>query len=82
MKLSLTIDRFEGDAKDIAVLTAEDTNQLINWPRSLLPKGAKAGDVLTFQIDRDAAATRRVAAKTKAVQGELKKTDPGGDLKL
>jgi len=82
MNLSLSVDRFEGDSKDIAVLTAEDTDQIINWPRSLLPKGTKAGDVLTFQIDRDTATTKRVARQTKAVQDELKKTDPGGDVKL
>lgn len=54
----------------------------INWPRSHLPKGTKAGDLLTFQIDRDTTATKRIARQTKAVQDELKKTDPGGDLKL
>lgn len=54
----------------------------INWPRALLPKGTRAGDVLTFQLDRDAHATERIARRTHALQDELKKTDPWGDLKL
>jgi hypothetical protein len=40
VKLSLTIDRFEGDGKSLAVLLADD-GTAINVPRALLPKGAK-----------------------------------------
>jgi hypothetical protein len=81
MTLSLSIDRFEGERKDIAVLLADD-GMAINFPKALLPKGARAGDVLTFQIERDTAATKRVADDTKRVQDDLKKRDPGGDIKL
>jgi hypothetical protein len=77
----LTIDRFEGDRKQIAVLLTDD-GEPISFPKGLLPRGAKAGDILTFSIEKDAGATKQVAEQTRAVQGELKKTDPGGDLKL
>jgi hypothetical protein len=81
MRLSLSIDRFEGDLKQVAILLAED-GTTIHFPRRLLPKGAKPGDVLSLTINRDAEATARLAAKTRQVQEELKKTDPGGDIQL
>jgi hypothetical protein len=81
VKIRLSIDRFEGDKHQIAVLLIEDGTP-INFPKGLLPRGAKAGDVLTFQIERDLEATKQVADQTKAVQTELRKRDPGGDLKL
>jgi hypothetical protein len=79
--IRLSIDRFEGDEKQIAVLLAED-GTAINFPKALLPKGAKAGDLLTLRIERDAAGTRKLAEQTRKVQDELKKTDPGGDVRL
>jgi hypothetical protein len=81
MKLQLTIDRFEGDKKEIAVLLAED-GTAINFPKRLLPKNARAGDILALTIERDTAATKQVADATRKVQDDLKKTDPGGDVKL
>ena len=81
MKTRLTIDRFEGDGKHVAVLMTED-DQNINFPRSLLPPDAKAGDVLLMALERDPSATRKVAEATRKVQDELKGRDPGGDLKL
>lgn len=81
MKLRLTIDRFEGDKQDVAVLLADDGTP-IDFPRRLLPKNARAGDVLALTIERDASATKRVADATRKVQGEIKKTDPGGDVKI
>jgi hypothetical protein len=95
----MTLDRFEGDRKQIAVLVSDDGEQ-VNVPKKLLPKGAKAGDVLTLDFGGDAAspraaiaagdvratkdetATEDVARKTRKVQEELKKTDPGGDITL
>jgi Protein of unknown function (DUF3006) len=79
--IRLSIDRFEGDKKQIAVLLADD-GTAINFRKALLPKVVKAGDILTFQIERDVEATRKLAADTRKVQGQLKQTDPGGDLKL
>ena len=81
MTIRLSVDRFEGSRKRIAVLLAED-GTAIYFPRPLLPRGTKAGDILTFQIDRDAEATRELAAAMRKVQDRLKKTDPGGDIRL
>lgn len=81
MTTQLTIDRFEGSGKHVAVLLTDD-GETINFPRALLPKGAEAGDVLTLTIERDAEATKRVAEETRRVQDELQSRDSGGDLKL
>lgn len=78
MKHSLSLDRFEGN---LAVLLTDDGDQ-INVPKAMLPKGSKAGDVLTLTLERDEASTRHVADNTARVQAELRKTDPGGDIKL
>lgn len=78
MKSRLSVDRFEGDTKQVAVLLTADGTQ-VNVPRSLLPRAAKAGDVLSLSIEWDAEATRKLA---RAVQNTLKKTDPGGDIPL
>jgi hypothetical protein len=43
LKIRLSIDRFEGDQKRIAVLLAED-GTAINFARVLRPRGVKAGD--------------------------------------
>jgi hypothetical protein len=79
--IHLSIDRFEGDKKQIAVLLADD-GTAISFPKDLLPKGVKAGDILTLQTERDVEATRKVAADNRKVQDQLKKTDPGGDIRL
>jgi hypothetical protein len=81
MTIRLSIDRFEGDDKEIAVLLTDD-GQVINFPRALLAKTARAGDVLKLSLEPDTAATRRVAEETRKVQEELGKGDTGGDLKL
>jgi Protein of unknown function (DUF3006) len=81
LKIQFSIDRFEGDKKQIAVLVTDDGTQ-INFPKALLPRGARAGEILSFQIARDVKATRDLASKTKAVQEQLKKTDTGEDIKL
>ena len=81
MRISLSIDRFEGDRKQIAVLLADDGTS-INFPRGLSPKGSKPRDVLALSIERDTKATKRVADTTKQVQDQLKKRDPGGDIRL
>jgi len=81
MNLHLTIDRFEGDRKNIAVLLTEDGRTIL-FPRDLLPKGAKAGEVLALGLARDLKATAEVAAKARALREDLAKTDPGGDIRL
>jgi hypothetical protein len=77
----LSLDRFEGKDRSIAVLLTED-GQTIAFPRALLPAGARAGDVLALSLERDAEATRELVEETRAIQDELKRRDPGGDLKL
>lgn len=81
MKTSLAVDRFEGDGQQIAVLLTDDGTQ-INFPRTLLPKSSKPGDILSLAIVRDVKVTENVAKETRAVQDELKKSDTGGDIQL
>jgi hypothetical protein len=81
LKFRLSIDRFEGDKKDIAVLLTDDGTQ-ISVPKKLLPKGVKAGEILSFTIEKDNEATKKVAKDTLALQDDLKRTDPGGDITL
>ncbi|QEH34206.1 hypothetical protein OJF2_27410 [Aquisphaera giovannonii] len=81
MRTLLSLDRFEGKGRSIAVLVIDD-GEPIHVPRSLLPADAKAGDVLSLAIERDEAATRRLADDTREVQADLRATDPGGDIKL
>lgn len=78
---SLSVDRFEGRDRPIAVLLTDD-GESINVPGILLPPGVKPGDVLTLTLERDAEATRRLADETRRVQGELSERDPGGDIRL
>ena len=81
MSTRLSLDRFEGKGKQIAVLVTDD-GETINLPKSLLPAGVKPGDVLTLTLEHNAAATRDVADKTRQVQDKLAERDPGGDIKL
>ncbi len=81
IRLSLSIDRFEGKGKQIAVLVTDDGGAL-NVPRSLLPPDSKPGDVFTLTLERDARATREVADQTRRLQDRLSQGDPGGDIKL
>jgi hypothetical protein len=77
----LSLDRFEGKNKSIAVLLLDD-GESINFPRSLLPPGAKAGDILNLTLERDVEATKKLTEETKAMQKDLKTNDSGGDIKL
>jgi Protein of unknown function (DUF3006) len=81
VSIRLSLDRFEGDNKEIAVLVS-DEGEIVNLPKSLLPPGTKPGDVLTLTLERDAVASRRVAKETRRVQDKLSERDPGGDIKL
>lgn len=81
MIVQLSVDRFEGRDKSIAVLVSED-GASCDAPRAWLPEGVVPGDVLTLTFQRDDAATQKLAADTKQIQQELEATDPGGDLSL
>ncbi|MEI8374170.1 MAG: DUF3006 domain-containing protein [Planctomycetota bacterium] len=78
MKLSLSFDRYEGK---IAVLLTDDGRQ-VDFPKELLPKGAKPGDMLSFSIEVDREATESLKRGTQALQDKLRKTDSGEDIKL
>ncbi len=78
---SLSVDRFEGRDRAIAVLLTDD-GESVNVPRSLLPPGVKPGDVLTLTLEYDAEATRGLADETRRIQGELSRRDPGGDIRI
>jgi hypothetical protein len=81
MATRLSFDRFEGKGKQLAVLVADD-GWALNLPKSLLPPGAKPGDVLNLTLELDAGATAALAKETRKVQDDLSKRDPGGDIKL
>ena len=78
MKASLSFDRYEGH---FAVLLTEEGRQ-VDFPKELLPKGAKPGDMLSFSIDVDREATDTLKMETRALQDKLRKTDTGEDIKL
>ncbi|NLY11299.1 MAG: DUF3006 domain-containing protein [Firmicutes bacterium] len=52
MEFQAVIDRFEGEW---AVLLVGEKEYVVNFPKELLPKGAKEGDHLSgnFRIDQD-----------------------------
>jgi hypothetical protein len=80
MLIQLIIDRFEGE---YAVIEYQNKNSLIfNFPRSLLPKGAKEGMVLSFNIDLDEKGTETRRKNIKEQLDNLKKKDQGGDIQL
>ena len=80
MQIRLSIDRFEDDKKQIAVLLTED-GTAINFPKACCRRAQ--GRRSPHASDR---AGHRVHAEAgggyRKVQDQLKKTDPGGDLKL
>ncbi len=77
----MSVDRFEGKDKEIAVLV-DDDGAILNIPRALLPDDIGAGEVVTVAITRDAQATAEIAEEAQRLAAELKATDPGGDLSL
>ena len=81
MNLPLSVDRFEGDEKEVAVLLLGD-GRTLNIPRDLLPRGTNAGDALTMTLERDPRAGEALRARAKSLRDDLGKTDPGGDIKL
>lgn len=77
----MSIDRFEGRHKEIAVLLDEQDRSIL-VPRDLLPDKAKAGSILAVTFEIDAAATEELAAQSRKIEDELTATDPGGDLEV
>ena len=81
MTTRLSIDRFEGPRRAIAVLLLED-GRTICVPRTLLPRGARAGEQLRLDLSVDVLGTAEVARRVRRVREDLDKTDPGGDIQL
>jgi hypothetical protein len=81
MKRRLSIDRFDGLRKELAVLLTEDGRSFV-FPRDFLPQGAKAGELLSIVIERDLEGTAEVQRRAKVIRDELDQTDPGGDISL
>lgn len=82
MSLSLSIDRFEGEGKSIAVLISDEGEITLNVPKELLPKGSKPGDVIRLSLEKDQTATETVAQATRKVQDSLRSRDTGEDLRI
>lgn len=74
----LAMDRREGRT---AVLFTDDGEQ-VDLPASVLPDGAREGDIFSVTVELDEDATRRTAEESRAIQDELKKHDPGWDIIL
>lgn len=81
MGTPLCIDRFEGPDKGLAVLVADDGREAI-VARSLLPEGAEPGWVIDCTFVHNKESSERLAGEVRAVQAELRTTDPGGDIRL
>ena len=60
------IDRFEGSW---AVIEFDGT--MFNFPRDLLPRGARVGDVVKFGVTVDAAETSERRSRVKKLEDEL-----------
>jgi len=80
MIIKLIIDRFEGK---YAILESQEKHPLIfNFPHSLLPKGAKEGTVIRFNIGIDEKETETRRKNIKEQLDNLKKKDQGGDIQF
>lgn len=79
----VALDRFEQDrdGAELAVLVTDDGRSII-VPRAFLPGGATPGVTLAWTLTLDPAATAEVARQAEATRADLKKTDPGGTIKL
>jgi hypothetical protein len=81
MKWKLSIDRFDGIHKELAVLLTEDGRSFV-FPRDLLPPGSRAGELLSIEIERDLAGTAELRRQAQKIREDLDQTDPGGDIAL
>jgi hypothetical protein len=83
------VDRLEGN---VAVLVG-DSGGTIDMPRAKLPKGVREGSVLRVPLDAqnrpdwssaviDRQEEKRRLREAKQMLDDLKRSDPGGDIKL
>lgn len=83
MKFKAAIDRFEGGFAVLLVQGQEGRGQgqgdededardvQIDFPRSLLPRGAKEGDILAFDLEIDRVATQRQRERIRGLLDKL-----------
>ena len=71
MEYSLTIDRFENEK---AVLKTDEGETII-WPKSLLPAGAKEGEILAFSVCEDKEKEKDKKTMAKDILNELLKVE-------
>lgn len=74
--MKFIIDRFEGD---IAILVNDIT---LNLPRSILPKEAREGDVISIEIKIDREETERLRKEVEDKLKSLKGREEKGDIWL
>ena len=77
MSTRLSLDRFEGKGKQIAVLLTDD-GETLNLPRSVLPPGVKPGDVLTLTLEHDPVAIQAGRGRDPRRSRQAGGTRPGG----
>ncbi|WP_207707098.1 DUF3006 domain-containing protein [Heliorestis acidaminivorans] len=74
MEIEASIDRFEGY---YAVLLVGEKEDVIDWPKSLLPMGASEGDVITINIAIDREETQAGKKRVESLLEKLKKKNQG-----
>ncbi len=67
--MKAVIDRFEGD---FAVVMVGDKEIKVDIPRSLLPKGAREGSWLKFNLELDQEGTEKQKEKISKLLDKLK----------
>ncbi|KAB2952027.1 DUF3006 domain-containing protein [Heliorestis acidaminivorans] len=72
--MEASIDRFEGY---YAVLLVGEKEDVIDWPKSLLPMGASEGDVITINIAIDREETQAGKKRVESLLEKLKKKNQG-----
>ena len=80
MNVILVIDRFEG--KYAILESQEKCPCTFNFPRHLLPEGAKEGTIIRFNIEIDDKETEIRREKIKEQLDNLKKKNQRGDIQL
>ncbi len=53
--MKFTIDRFEGDFAVVEL----DNGDMMDVPKCFIPKGAKAGDVIKVEVDKEGTKERK-----------------------
>ncbi|MGF1472937.1 MAG: DUF3006 domain-containing protein [Rubrobacteraceae bacterium] len=78
MALTATVDRFEGERGEVAVLLVEPEQSPANVPRSNLPQEVSQGDVLRLQvrIDKEETEVRRQEIRERIERLKQRGSEP------